>query len=102
MYWPARIGRTSKAYQGLGQQARLWEKAAAAISAEAGLQEGMSCLDIGCGPGEVMWLMGERVGKGGKVTGFDIDGEIGREALGVLKSSGISNFEFIEGDAEKL
>ncbi len=49
-----------------------------------------------------MRLMGERVGSSGKVTGVDTDGKIGREALQVLRSIGHSNFEFIEGDFQRL
>jgi len=96
------MGGTSEEYQRLRNQAQGWEAATRAILDDAGLREGMRCLDVGCGPGEVMRLMGERVGKNGKVAGLDIDGKIGREALEVLKSSGTSNFEFIEGNVEQL
>jgi ubiquinone/menaquinone biosynthesis C-methylase UbiE len=96
------MGRTSEEYQRLRRQAQVWEKATTAILDDTGLREGMTCLDVGCGPGEVMRLMGERVGRKGKVTGLDNDGTIGREALGVLKSLGTSNFEFIEGNVEQL
>ena len=96
------MGRASEEYQRLREQAQGWEAATRAILDDAGLREGMNCLDVGCGPGEVMRLMGERVGKEGKVVGLDIDGKIGREALEVLKGLGTSNFEFIEGNVEQL
>jgi ubiquinone/menaquinone biosynthesis C-methylase UbiE len=96
------LGRTSEEYQRLRRQSQAWEKAATAILDEAGLVEGMTCLDVGCGPGEVMRLMGNRVGRKGKVTGLDSDGKMGREGLEVLKSLGKSNFEFIEGNVELL
>ncbi len=73
-----------------------------AILDEIKLMDGMSCLDVGCGPGEVMRLMAQRVGRTGSVTGVDTDGKVGREALGVLRSTGDANFEFVEGDFQKL
>jgi ubiquinone/menaquinone biosynthesis C-methylase UbiE len=96
------MGRASEEYQRLREQAQGWEAATRAILDDAGLREGMNCLDVGCGPGEVMRLMGERVGKKGKVVGMDIDGKIGCEALEVLKGLGTSNFEFIEANVEQL
>ncbi len=78
----------------------MWEKAAGGILDEIGLREGMSCLDVGCGSGDVMKLMGERVGRTGRVTGVDIDEKIGLESLAVLRASGKSNFEFVRSDIE--
>jgi ubiquinone/menaquinone biosynthesis C-methylase UbiE len=44
----------------------------------------------------VAWA--NNAGSSGSVIGVDIDGKIGREALGVLRSMGKSNFDFVEGD----
>ena len=95
------MGRTSEEYRRVHRQALIWEKAARAILDETGLREGMSCLDVGCGSGDVMRLMGERVGRNGRVTGVDIDEGIGRDGLRVLRTSGDCKFEFIPGDVEK-
>ena len=65
-----------------------------------GIGTGMSCLDVGCGPGEVMRLMAERVGASGRVTGPDNDGRVGQEAVGVLRATVAGQFEFIQADAE--
>lgn len=92
------LGRSSAEYQRLRAQARLWEGAARQILERAALRPGMSCLDIGCGPGEVMRLMGEMVGTTGHVLGIDIDGTIGRTALAELSKTGVSNFAFLELD----
>ncbi len=92
------LGRTSEEYRRLRLQALTWEKAASAILDETGLREGMSCLDVGCGSGDVMRLMGEKVGKAGRVTGVDVDGKIGRESLAFLRATEKSNFGFIQGD----
>lgn len=66
----------------------------------AGLYPGMSCLDVGCGPGEVMRLMAQRVGPTGRIVGIDVDGKLGREALSVLKGKGYQQCSFIEGNLE--
>lgn len=96
------MGRTSAEYQRLRQQARMWEDSTRAIFSQIGLGAGMSCLDVGCGPGEVMRVMGEHVGQSGRVLGLDVDGKIGSEALSVLRAAGGSQFEFQQGDVEKL
>ncbi|HEY7182564.1 MAG TPA: methyltransferase domain-containing protein [Blastocatellia bacterium] len=96
------MGRTSDEYQRLRRQAQLWEDATMRILQKTGLRAGMSCLDVGCGPGEVMRLMGEMVGVGGSVTGLDADGALGRDALAALNATAISRFSFVECDLETI
>ncbi len=96
------MGQTSEEYQRLRQQAKVWEASTMQILQRIGLREGMSCLDVGCGPGEAMRLMGETVGGSGHVTGLDVDGKLGHEMLEVLKATMDSNFSFIEGDIEAI
>ena len=45
--------RDAKEYQRLRDQARMWEEATAHVLAAVGLGPGMSCLDVGSGPGAV-------------------------------------------------
>jgi ubiquinone/menaquinone biosynthesis C-methylase UbiE len=94
------LGRTSEEHQRLRRQAMMWEPATMRIFQQVGLREGMQCLDIGCGPGEVMRLMGELVGTTGQVTGLDADGEFGRQAIEMLQATTKSSFTFIEQDIE--
>ncbi len=96
------MGRTSEEYQRLRQQAKVWEPSTMQILQRIGLREGMSCLDVGCGPGEAMRLMGEAVGGLGHVTGLDVDGKLRHEMLEVLKATAESNFSFIEGNIEAI
>jgi SAM-dependent methyltransferase len=96
------LGRTSDEYRRLRMQSKLWELATARFLDAAGISAGMRCLDVGCGPGEVMRLLAERVGEDGSVTGVDVDGAIGREAIEVLRATVAAPVEFIEGDANKL
>ena len=94
--------RDDKEYQRLRDQAAMWRPATEAVLDRIGLNPGMSCLDIGCGPGAVMRLMADRVGASGHVTGIDVDGRLGRLALDELRREAGSQFEFVEGDALKL
>jgi len=54
--------RDAREYQRLREQARMWQGATAHVLAAVGLGPGMSCLDVGSGPGAVMRLMADRVG----------------------------------------
>jgi len=88
------LGRTSAEYQRLHIQALIWEPITLRVLLQAGLQPGMHCLDAGCGTGDVMRLMGNIVTKTGSVTGFDIDKNIGEEALTILNNLNSSNYSF--------
>jgi cyclopropane fatty-acyl-phospholipid synthase-like methyltransferase len=55
------LGRTEAEYDRLRRQARLWEPATHRVLTAAGVAPGMRCLDAGCGPGEVMRLIGRLV-----------------------------------------
>lgn len=89
-------------YERLRKQARMWEAATRRVLQKAGLAPGMSCLDIGAGPGAVMQTMAEGVGPRGRVTGLEIDGALvamGRESL---QRRGGATFEIVEGDINAL
>jgi ubiquinone/menaquinone biosynthesis C-methylase UbiE len=96
------MGRTSEEYQRLRGQARIWEEATGRILRNAGLSAGMRCLDVGCGAGDVMRLMGEMVGSSGEVIGIDADGALGGEALATLRETTNSQFNFVECDVETI
>ena len=88
------LGRTSAEYERLHIQALKWEPITLRVLLQAGLKPGMHCLDAGCGTGDVMRLMGNIVTKTGSVTGFDIDKNIGEEALTILNNLNSSNYSF--------
>ncbi len=85
-------------YQRLRDQALMWQRATEQVLDQIGLEPGMSCLDVGSGPGTVMRLMADRVGPTGSVTGIEIDGALGRQALADLRAQGGAAFELIEAD----
>lgn len=90
--------RDDDEYQRLRHQALMWQGATATLLDEVGLKPGMSCLDVGSGPGSVMRLMADRVGPSGKVTGLEIDGKLGAQALADLKAQGGAEFAVLEAN----
>ncbi len=94
--------RDAKEYQRLRDQARMWERATGEVLDRVGLKPGMSCLDVGAGPGAVMRLMADRVGPDGLVTGIEIDPALGAEALRDLRAGGGARFDLISADVLKL
>jgi ubiquinone/menaquinone biosynthesis C-methylase UbiE len=96
------MGRTSDEYERLRRQAKLLEPITSSVLERTGLSTGMSCLDLGCGPGEVMRLMAEAVGPTGRVVGMDTDASLGTETLSILRNSGYEQCSFIEGNVQDL
>jgi ubiquinone/menaquinone biosynthesis C-methylase UbiE len=94
--------RDADEYQRLRAQALLWQRASEEVLDRIGLQPGMNCLDVGAGPGAVMRLMADRVGPQGRITGIDIDGALGAEALSDLRAQGGAQFELIAADVTGL
>ena len=96
------LGHSAEEYERLRRQAQALEPATKRIFQSIGLRGGSSCLDIGCGPGEVIRLMGEIVGPSGRVTGLDRDTRAGREAVNRLQASATSQYRLIEADMEGI
>ena len=94
------MGHTSAEYQRLRAQAAVWEVSTVRALNAIDLRQGMNCLDAGCGPGEVMRLLGTRVGPTGRVTGLDIDATIGEQALDLLTATVGHQFDFHSMDLE--
>ena len=91
--------RNDAEYQRLREQALLWQSATEEALDRIGLKPGMSCLDVGAGPGAVMRLMADRVGPQGRVTGIEIDAALGAQALAHLRAQGGATFELVAADA---
>ena len=71
--------RDGEEYLRLRNQAAMWQGATETLLDKVGLKPGMSCLDVGSGPGSVMRLMADRVGPDGKVMGLEIDRKLGAQ-----------------------
>ena len=94
--------REANEYQRLREQAALWRRASEEVLDQVGLKPGMSCLDVGSGPGAVMRLMADRVGPDGRVTGIEIDGALGRQAIADLRVQGGAQYALIEADVQSI
>lgn len=92
------LSRGSEEYERLRRQAQIWEEATRRVFDRVPIAPGMRCLDVGCGPGETMRILGEKVGPDGEVVGLDSDGRLGAEALANLQRIGGTRFRFIEAD----
>ncbi|GKV14546.1 hypothetical protein SLEP1_g25403 [Rubroshorea leprosula] len=85
----------------LGQH-RIWKRMAVSWS---GAKKGDSVLDLCCGSGDLAFLLSEKVGTNGKVTGLDFS----KEQLSIASSrqymrlkACYKNIEWVEGDALDL
>jgi ubiquinone/menaquinone biosynthesis C-methylase UbiE len=92
------LTRTSEEYERLRAQARVWEAATGRLLDRVGLAQGARCLDAGCGPGETMRLMAQRVGPTGHVLGVDVDVDLGAQALAMLHDAGHHHCDFAATD----
>jgi SAM-dependent methyltransferase len=82
------LARSDGEYERLRAQARAWEAATGRLLDQVELGVGASCLDAGCGPGETMRLLAQRVGPAGRVLGIDVDVGLGTRALETLHDAG--------------
>ncbi|XP_021292955.1 2-phytyl-1,4-beta-naphthoquinone methyltransferase, chloroplastic isoform X2 [Herrania umbratica] len=83
-------------------QHRIWKRMAVSWS---GAKPGDSVLDLCCGSGDLTFLLSEKVGSYGKVTGLDFSKELlsiasSRQCL--LSNACNNNIEWVEGDALDL
>ncbi len=81
-------------YERLQVLARSWEPTTAALLERAGLQPGMTCLDLGSGAGDVTFELARQVGGEGRVVGIDMDDEKVDLARASAAAQGVPNVEF--------
>jgi len=96
------LGRGRAEYERLIEQAEIFRPLTERMLRRAGIGTGMNVLDIGCGAGDVSFLVRALVGPEGSVTGVDLDGD----AIGVAEqrraAHGITNVWFRQADARSL
>ncbi|MCC6677390.1 MAG: methyltransferase domain-containing protein [Phycisphaerales bacterium] len=86
----------------LGLQHRLWSAAAHEIWETAGLQPGMTALDLGCGPGYATLDMAQIVGPRGRVIGVDESATFLKQLNDQAKARRLENVDRVLGDVQKL
>jgi SAM-dependent methyltransferase len=93
------LGRNEDEYARLIEQAVLLRPLTERMLRAAGLSSGMRVLDIGCGVGDVSFLVSELVGPEGSVVGVDLDAEALSLAERRRASLRMPNVSFHQGDA---
>jgi ubiquinone/menaquinone biosynthesis C-methylase UbiE len=89
-------------YERLIDQAEIFRPLTERMLRGAGIGAGMHVLDIGCGAGDVSFLVSALVGPQGSVTGVDIDGDATAIAEQRRAAQGITNVSFRQADARYL
>jgi len=84
----ARLARQSDAHERFTR--RLFQR--------AGIEPGMRVLDVGCGPGDVSFLLSEMVGAEGSVVGVERDEQAVGNARRRAAQAGLENVDFVCGD----
>jgi trans-aconitate methyltransferase len=92
------LARSEREYRRLSVQGRIWERATRAALDRVSLRYGARVLDAGCGPGDAMRLLAERVGDRGRVTGLDVDPNLAKSMLPLLRTERPEVYRFICGD----
>jgi SAM-dependent methyltransferase len=82
----------------LARQARVMAGATEAFLAETGLGAGWSCLDLGCGDGQVTLHLARAAGPAGRAVGVDVDDEALAIARRAAAEAGLPA-TFVHGDA---
>jgi ubiquinone/menaquinone biosynthesis C-methylase UbiE len=93
------FGRGSAEYERLIEQARIFRPLTERMLRRAGIGAGMHVLDIGCGAGDVSFLLSALVGPEGSVCGVDLDGGAITVAEQRRAAQAIANVSFRRADA---
>lgn len=96
------MGRSEAETRRLIEQSQLYDGVTRRFLNAAGIGKGMKVLDIGSGAGDVALTLAEFVGNDGSVVGVDVNAEILETARSRAEMAGITNVEFIAGDARTL
>jgi SAM-dependent methyltransferase len=70
------LARDEREYRRLAVQSEVWDRATRRALDHVSRRLDASALDVGCGTGDVMRLIGERISRAGCVTGIDIDARV--------------------------
>ena len=93
------IARRAGEIERLRIQAAAMEFDAGVLLDRIGVAPGWQCLDLGCGPGGILALLGARVGATGRVVGLDADPVLLEAAQASLEGLRPGTVTLVEGDA---
>ena len=81
--------------------ARVLQPYTDAFFSQIGIGAGMTCLDVGCGGGDVTFALARRVGPSGWVMGVDLDAEKLELARKEAAEMGLTNVRFVRRDVRE-
>ena len=92
------LGRSEAEHRRLVQQAAFLRPSTERFLRAAGVGSGMRVLDVGCGMGDVSFLVAELVGPSGSVVGIDLDADALAVAEQRRVTMKVANVSFARGD----
>lgn len=92
------LGRSEAEHRRLVEQAAFLRPLTERIFRAAGVGPGMRVLDVGCGMGDVSFLVAELVGPSGSVVGIDLDADALAVAEQRRAAMKLGHISFVRGD----
>ena len=96
------LGHSAEELNRLIDQARLFGELTEDVFVRAGIGAGMRVLDVGCGAGDVSFLLARMVGPSGAVIGIDRSGEAVAVATARAEAMGLAQVSFSQGELEDI
>jgi 2-polyprenyl-3-methyl-5-hydroxy-6-metoxy-1,4-benzoquinol methylase len=96
------LGHSAEELNRLIDQARLFGELTEDVFVRAGIGAGMRVLDVGCGAGDVSFLLARMVGPSGAVVGVDRSEDAVAMASSRAKAMGLSQVSFSQGEIEDI
>ena len=95
------LGHLEQELERLSRQAEVFDPFTHQLLQQAGISTGMRVLDVGCGAGDVAFLVADLVGSTGGVVGVDRAAEAIQRATMRAQARHLENVKFLEGDPTK-
>lgn len=92
------LGSSNKEFKRLELQSQIFEQESMQTLKLAGIKPGMRCADIGCGTGDVTFMMAKLIGKRGSVIGIDRNSDAIELCNKKAKKERLANIRFLAGD----
>jgi ubiquinone/menaquinone biosynthesis C-methylase UbiE len=99
---PYALGYSEGEFKRLEQQSRILGELTEDVLRRAGIGEGMTVLDVGCGVGDVSLLAARLVGSSGAVLGIDRSPEAVATATRRAQSAGQAHVRFAAGSVDEF
>jgi len=96
------LGHSTEELNRLIDQARLFGELTEEVFVRAGIGPGMRVLDVGCGAGDVSFLLARMVGPSGAVVGVDRSEEAVAMATARAQAMGLAHVRFSQADIEDI